>query len=202
MKPSSSRKRRIAVTILARVMKTSRVSALDIRSSSRWRRRVSVSVSPWCFSGGGRSDFASSVQPSTATESSPRRVLKIVPSAPSRSPRSQREQRARTTSSPSTSRARLELDPAAAVVEIQERHLALAAARVQAAGDAHARRRSPRRVRVLRGAPSRPRSASRPGRRAGTGRSPPPAGLRACGGGRRGARRTPRIRHSMRLRSW
>ena len=34
--------------------------------------------------------------------------------------------------------ARLELDPARAVVEVEERHLALAAAGVQAAGDAHA----------------------------------------------------------------
>ena len=43
------------------VMNSSRASSLAIRSSSRRRKRVSTSVSPWCFSGGGRSDLASSV---------------------------------------------------------------------------------------------------------------------------------------------
>src|SRR5829696_7285248 len=83
-------------------MNTARVSSFAIRSSSRWRWRVSTSAKPWCFSGGGRSDLASNVKSSSLRESSPRRVRKTVPSAPIRSPRSSCSSRA-IRSSPSTS---------------------------------------------------------------------------------------------------
>ena len=53
----------MAETTRARVMNVRRVSSLESRSISRWRWRVSTSASPWCLSGGGRSDFASSWKP-------------------------------------------------------------------------------------------------------------------------------------------
>ena len=43
---------------------------------------------PWCFSGGGRSDFASRAKLVTLSESSPRRDMNAIPSTPIRSPRS------------------------------------------------------------------------------------------------------------------
>ena len=122
---------------LARVVNSSRASSLAIRSSSRWRKRVSTSVSPWCFSGGGRSDLASSSQLSSFSDSSPRRVRKTVPSAPSRSPRSSVEQRAQRLLAEHVD-ARVQLHAPGAVVEVEEGRLALAAAGVQAPGDAHA----------------------------------------------------------------
>ena len=190
MKPSSSRKRRIAVTTLARVMKTSRVSSLAIRSSSRWRRRVSVSVRPVVLlrrrtqrlrqqrpvvdldrqlAAAGLEDRAVDAE----------QVAEVERDEPRRAPpRRARPRRACSCMRPERS------------IEVEERRLALAAARVQAAGDAHARlgllagfESFVRRLGVA-------RSASRPGRRAGTGRCPPPAAPRACGGGWRGARWT------------
>src|SRR4051812_21069521 len=89
-------------TIFARVMKTSRDSSLASRSSSRWRKRVSVSVTPWNLSGGGRSDLASSVTSSASSDSSPRRVRTIRPDAPAMSPRSRSSARPNA-SSPRTS---------------------------------------------------------------------------------------------------
>src|SRR6476659_590835 len=69
--------------------KTSRLSSLAIRSSSRRRKRVSVSSRPWNLSGGGRRLLASRRQWSIASESSPpRRVASAVPSTPTKSPRS------------------------------------------------------------------------------------------------------------------
>src|SRR5947207_5063354 len=61
-----------------------------------------MSSRPWNFSGGASSDLASSCQPVTARESSPRRDLKAVPSTPIRSPRSS-ETRRSNDSSPSAS---------------------------------------------------------------------------------------------------
>ena len=66
-----------------------RLSSLAIRSSSRRRKRVSVSSRPWNLSGGGRRLLASRRQWSSASESSPpRRVAIAVPSTPTMSPRS------------------------------------------------------------------------------------------------------------------
>ena len=129
-------------------MKRSRTSSLAIRSSSRWRKRVSVSVSPWCFSGGGRSDFASSVTSSSETVSSPARERMIVPSAPTMSPRSSERSRSNA-SSPSTFSAPEQLDAPRAVHEVGEDRLALPALGGEAAGDAHARLRLPAGLEVV-----------------------------------------------------
>src|SRR3954468_15787473 len=88
--------------IRARSMNSSRASSLAMRSSSRWRKRVSTSVRPWCFSGGGRSDLASTAKSSTRRVSSPRLDMNAVPSTPMRSPRSRCSRRSMR-SSPSTS---------------------------------------------------------------------------------------------------
>ena len=119
-------------------MNTSRDSSLAIRSSSRWRKRVSVSVRPWCFSGGGRSDFASSVTSSSETVSSPARERMIVPSAPTMSPRSARAQPLERLLAEHVEPAE-QLDAPRAVDEVGEDRLALAALGGEAAGDAHAR---------------------------------------------------------------
>ena len=83
-------------------MNVARASSLAIRSSSRRRKRVSTSVSPWCLSGGGRRLLASTVKLSTRSVSSPRLLLKTVPSIPTRSPRSSSSRRS-IDSSPRTS---------------------------------------------------------------------------------------------------
>ena len=115
-------------------MNVARASSLAIRSSSRRRKRVSTSVRPWCLSGGGRRLLASTVKSSTRSVSSPRLLLKTVPSIPIRSPRSSSSSRSIALLAEDVD-ARLELDPARAVDEVEERHLALAAARRQAPGD-------------------------------------------------------------------
>ena len=97
-----------------------------------------MSVRPWCFSGGGRSDFASSVTSSSETVSSPARERMIVPSAPTRSPRSSARRRSNGLLAEHVEPAE-QLDPARAVDEVGEDGLALAALGGQAAGDAHAR---------------------------------------------------------------
>src|SRR3954470_932064 len=86
-------------------MKSSRVSSLASRSSSRWRWRSSTSARPWCFSGGGRSDLASTAKSCTRSDSSPRRVRSTVPSAPIRSPRSRLSSRSNASSPSSLTRA-------------------------------------------------------------------------------------------------
>ena len=75
-------------------------AARTARAPPRWRSgrargggsAVSTSASPWYLSGGGRSDFASSVHASTRSDSSPRRVRNGAPSTPIRSPRSSVDQ--------------------------------------------------------------------------------------------------------------
>ncbi len=122
---------------LARVMKSSRVSSLAIRSSSRWRKRVSVSVRPWCFSGGGRRDLASSVPVVDLDRQLAAAGLEDRAVGADQVAEVERERARSSASSPSTSRPRLQLDAPGAVDQVEERHLALAAARGQAAGDAH-----------------------------------------------------------------
>ena len=86
------------------------------------------------MSGGGRRLFASSAHPSSRSESSPRLVANTVPSTPMMSPRSRPTRRSKD-SSPSTSRARVQLDPARAVDEVDEGGLAVAAPRGDPARD-------------------------------------------------------------------
>ena len=74
--------------ILARLMNTSRESSLAARSRYRLRYRVSTLVRPWYFSGMPRSDLLRSSQEVMRRLSSPRRVRIMVPSAPTKSPRS------------------------------------------------------------------------------------------------------------------
>ena len=135
MKPSSSRNRRIVEITRARVMNSRRASSFDSRSSSRWRKRVSTSDRPWCFSGGGRSDLASSVKsPDPQRQLSAARahghavdadqIAEVEPQQPLHALAAELVD------------AGLELDAARAVDQIQERHLALPAARGQAPGDA------------------------------------------------------------------
>ena len=95
-----------------------------------------MSVSPWCFSGGGRSDLASRLQSLTATDSSPRRVLKIVPSSPEQIAQVESDQALEDLVAEHVA-ARLQLNPAAAVVEVEEGHLPLPAAGMQAPGHTH-----------------------------------------------------------------
>ncbi len=105
MKPSRSRNCLTAEITRARRMNSSRASSLAIRSSSRWRKRVSTSCRPWCFSGGGRSDLASRVKSVMRRVSSPRRERKATPSTPTRSPISRLRSRSRPASPSSSTRA-------------------------------------------------------------------------------------------------
>ena len=167
-------------------MNSSRVSSEAIRSSSRWRKRVSTSCRPWCFSGGGRSDFASSAQSSTRSDSSPRREQKTVAVDPDQVAEVEVDKPLER-SWPEHVGARVQLDAPGAVDEVEERRLALAAARGDAAGEAVVRPRSRRPPPARRARRARRRSARRPRRRAGTARRPPRAAARAW----RGARRAP-----------
>ena len=124
------------MTIFARVRNSSRVSSLAIRSSSRWRKRVSVSVSPWCFSGGGRSDLASSVQSSTLHRQLAAAGLEDGAVGADQVAEVERDEPVERLLAEHVG-ARLQLDAPGAVDEVEERHLALAAARGQAAGHAH-----------------------------------------------------------------
>ena len=124
-KPRSSSHPRTAETTAARVRNSSLVSGFAIRSSSRCRWRSSTSSSPWYLSGGGRRLFASRVQPSSRSESSPRLVANTAPSAPMMSPRSRPTRRSKD-SSPRTSCAGVELDPPGAIDEIEEGRLPVA----------------------------------------------------------------------------
>src|SRR5680860_1188909 len=76
--------------------KTRRASALTARSTSRWRKRVSVSRRPYHLSGSGRSDLPARVTPSAPTDSSPRRERMTVPLTTSQSPTSRSATRAMT----------------------------------------------------------------------------------------------------------
>ena len=123
--------------ILARVMKTSRVSSLAIRSSSRWRKRVSTSVSPWCFSGGGRSDLASSSKPSSLQRELAAAGAEDGAVGADQVAEVEREQALERLLAEHVE-ARVQLHPAGAVDEVEERRLALAAAGGEPAGDADA----------------------------------------------------------------
>ena len=176
MKPSSSRKRRIAETILARVTKTLAGLRVGHQVELAVARRVSVSVRPWCFSGGGRSDFASSVQSLDRDRQLAAAGLEDRAVGAEQVAEVERRGARSNDSSPRTSGA-----PAAGCAPCGRRGRGTPSCPgrdARAGGRRRARaRRSPRRLRVPHAAPWRPRSASRPRRRAGTGRSPPPAVL-------------------------
>ena len=82
------------------------------------------------MSGGGRRDFASSVQPSTRSDSSPRRVANGAPVDPDEVAEVEADQLLEGLFAEQV-RARVQLDLAAAVDEVEERRLAVAAARGQ-----------------------------------------------------------------------
>ena len=63
-----------------------RVRSLAHRSTSRWRKRVSTSVTPFHLSPKPRRASASSTQCATWTDSSPLRVRTTLPVAPTQSP--------------------------------------------------------------------------------------------------------------------
>ena len=124
--------------ILARAMKTSRVRSLAIRSSSRRRSRSSTSWRPWCLSGGGRSDLASTAKSSTRSDSSPRLERNDAAVDADQVAEIERQQPLHPLLAEDVG-TRLQLDSAGAVDEVEERHLALAAARGEPPGDAVAR---------------------------------------------------------------
>ena len=142
------------------------------------------------------------VKSSTRIVSSPRRDVNAMPSTPTMSPRSSSSSRS-IRSSPSTSRLRLQLDPPGAVVEVQERHPALPAARGEPPGDAVARLG----LRPASSPACAPRTlaiARRPRTRAGTARCPARAGARACArrSGERGSSAIEAEHPRGRCRSW
>ena len=116
-------------------MNSSRASSLAIRSSSRWRNRVSTSDSPWCLSGGGRSDFASSVNAVHPQRQLAAAGAKRGPVDAEQIAEVEAQQPLHPVASELVD-ARLELDPPGAVDEIEERHLALAATGRQPSRDA------------------------------------------------------------------
>ena len=69
-----------------RMVKFRFTSGFMIRSTYRWRQRVSTSVSPWNFSGRGSRDLDSRVMVFALMEISPRLVRNTSPSAPTISP--------------------------------------------------------------------------------------------------------------------
>gem|GEM_PF-3696947 len=77
-------------TISERTSRRRRLSSFAHRSTSRWRYRVSVSVTPRHLSPKERRASASSTQSCTLTDSSPRRVRTTSPLAPTQSPRFRR----------------------------------------------------------------------------------------------------------------
>ena len=87
------------------------------------------------MSGGGRSDFASSVQRSTRSDSSPLFVRTGTPSTPIRSPRSRATRRSKGSLAEDVL-AGVQLKLAAAVLEVEERRLAVPAPCRQPAGQA------------------------------------------------------------------
>ena len=122
----------------ARVMNSARASSLAIRSSSRWRKRVSTSFRPWNLSGGGRRLLASTAKSSTRSVSSPR--LRAEDGAVDADEVAEVElEQARHQLLAEHVDARLQLDAARAVDEVEEGHLALPAAGGEAPGDAVAR---------------------------------------------------------------
>ncbi len=176
------------------MMNSSRASSLAIRSSSRRRKRVSTSVSPWCFSGGGRSDLASSVT-STARAGSARRAgsTNATPSTPIRSPRSSPSSRSIPSAPSSSTRACSWIRPERstrsrnAILPCPRRAASRPATRWRAAvsspADKRGMRRAHRRDRL--DAVELVRETARCRRRAAT---------RACAGGRPAARRSPSAR--------
>ena len=127
-------------------MNSSRASSLAIRSSSRWRKRVSTSLEPVVLLRRRAQRLRQQRRSaSTRSVSSPRRDAERDPVDADQVAEVELQQRCHPLRAELVD-PRLELDPPGAVDEVEERHPALPAAGGQPAGDAVRDRRSPRRA--------------------------------------------------------
>jgi len=85
---AASRNWRISRIILLRLTKTARTAGFTIRSTYRWRKRVSTSVSPCTFRATATGSWRGEKTLEAEIVSSFVRVRKTGPSAPTMSPRS------------------------------------------------------------------------------------------------------------------